>query len=100
MRDRLPAHPGAPGGERAGGRDAVLVPCIPQEADLRGLRLFLATLGKVRRGINPHLEIMGIVPTMVDLRTVHHRSGLQALRDAGLPLLDVTIGRSVRVARR
>ena len=78
--------------------DAVLVPCIPQEADLRGLRLFLATLGKVRRGINPHLEIMGIVPTMVDLRTVHHRSGLQALRDAGLPLLDVTIGRSVRVA--
>ena len=78
--------------------DAVLIPCIPQEADLRGLVLFLQTLDKIRRGINRDLETFGILPCMFDARLVHHRSGLQAMRDAGLPVLPVTIGRSVRVA--
>jgi len=78
--------------------DAVLIPCIPQEADLRGLQLFLRTLDKVRAGINRRLQILGIVAVMYDARTIHHRSGLQAMIDAGLPVLPVTIGKSIRVA--
>jgi len=78
--------------------DAVLIPVIPQEADLRGLGLFLKTLDQIRRGINRHLETLGIVPTFFDGRTIHQRSAIEALKGSGLPVLPVTIGRSVRVA--
>lgn len=78
--------------------DGVLIPVIPQEADLRGLRLFLATLDRIRKGINRNLDTVGIVPTFYDGRMVHHRSAVEAMEAAGLPVLPVRVGRSVRVA--
>lgn len=78
--------------------DAVLIPTQPQISDLRGLRLFLDTISNIKQEINPELEILGILPTFVDGRLIHHQDALSAIQDGGLPLMDTQIGRSVRVA--
>jgi chromosome partitioning protein len=78
--------------------DGVLIPTQPEIQALRGLRLFLDSLDQVREALNPSLATVGIVATLVDPRLRHHQEALQLMRDAGLPLLPVTIGRSVRVA--
>ena len=78
--------------------DGVLIPTQPQIVDLRGLCLFWVTMAKIRRALNPGLETIGIVPTFYDRRLIHHRKALESLRDASLPVLPTTIGRSVRVA--
>ena len=76
---------------------AVLVPTGAGIQDLRGLRLFLSTLEQVREALNPDLQTLGIVVTFYDGRLTHHREALAVLQGSGLPLLPVTIGRSVRV---
>lgn len=79
--------------------DAVLVPCVPQLVDVRGLLLFFdGTLRDIKAEINPDLEIMGVLPTFYDSRLVHHVSVLEELKNAGLPVLSVAIGRSIRIA--
>lgn len=78
--------------------DAVLIPTQPQIADLRGLRLFLDTIQRIREEINPELEIAGILVTFVDDRFIHHNDALDVMRAGDLPLLETQIGRSVRVA--
>ena len=78
--------------------DAVLVPTQPQVVDLRGLRLFLDTLDNIRQELNPELETLGILPTFYDRRLIHHREAVKAMEGAGLPVMSVKIGRSVRVA--
>ncbi len=78
--------------------DAVLVPTQPEQMAVYGLSLFMETAAKVRRAMNPGLEVLGVVATMYDGRLNHHKAALEAMRGAGLPLLPVTIGRSVRVA--
>ncbi len=78
--------------------DAVLVPTQPEQMAVYGLSLFMETAAKVRRAMNPGLTVLGVVATMHDGRLNHHKAALEAMRGAGLPLLPVTIGRSVRVA--
>jgi len=78
--------------------DAVLIPTLPQAADLRGLRLFLDTVALVTEALNPNLETLGILITFFDHRLIHHRQALQAMETGGLPLLKTRIGRSIRVA--
>lgn len=78
--------------------NAVLIPTQAQIVDLRGLRLFLDTLEQVRREINPDLETLGILLTFFDRRLTHHRDAMDTLMRAGQPVLDVQIGRSVKVA--
>ena len=78
--------------------DAVLIPTLPQAADLRGLRLFLDTVELVCEALNPNLETLGILITFLDCRLIHHRQALEAMKAGGLPLLKTRIGRSVRVA--
>ncbi len=78
--------------------DAVLVPTIPQIVDLRGLSIFLDTLDLIRELLNPDLEVLGIVATFYDRRLNQHKQAMAAMRRDGLPLLEVTIGRSVRVS--
>lgn len=78
--------------------DGVIVPLKPESNDIRAMSLFVDTLGRVRdEGLNPHLELIGILPVMVDDRLIHHQNGLQVLHDAGLPIFGVNIGRSVSV---
>jgi chromosome partitioning protein len=78
--------------------DAVLIPTQPQVVDLRSVRLFLDSIEKIKSNLNPALETLGILVTFYDNRYTHHRQALEAMRGAGLPVLPVMIGRSVRVA--
>ena len=78
--------------------DGVLIPTQPQIADLRGLSLFKRTLDRVSERLNPELEIVGVLVTMFNSRTTHHKEAIDVLKGSGLPLLDTIIGRSVRVA--
>ena len=78
--------------------DAVLIPTMAQVVDLRGLQSFLSTVGQIRDALNSDLEVLGILVTFFDTRLVHHKQGLEAMEAAGLPVLPVQIGRSVRVA--
>lgn len=78
--------------------DGVVVPTMPEILSLRGLRLFLETLDEVRDALNPNLRILGILVTMADPRTVHHRDGIEAIRTAGYPVFETVIGRSIRVS--
>jgi len=78
--------------------NSVLVPTQPQVSDLRGLRLFLQTLDRVKKRLNPDLDMLGVLVTFFDGRLVHHKDALQTLQSGDLPVIDVFIGRSVRVA--
>lgn len=78
--------------------DAVLIPTQPQIVDLRGLKLFMETVEEIRQDLNPGLSVLGVLATFYDSRLNHHKQAIQFIQDAGLPLLPVTIGRSVRVA--
>jgi len=80
------------------GSDSALVPTQPQAVDLRGLVLFLDTLNIIRAELNPDLEILGVLITFFDGRLTHHKEAINVMKEAGIPLLDVYIGRSVRVA--
>lgn len=78
--------------------DTIIIPCPPQAADMRGMKLFLETLSNIKTELNPNLETLGILVTFYDSRLTHHRQALETMQAAGLPLLPVMIGRSVRVA--
>jgi len=77
---------------------ATLIPTQPQAVDLRGLKLFLDTLERIREELNANLETLGILPTFFDRRLTHHNEAIKAMREANLPILSTHIGRSVRVA--
>ncbi len=75
----------------------VLIPSAPEALALRGLRLFLTSLDQVKEALNPELETIGVLATFYDGRLNHHKEALAAMQAGGLPLLPVTVGRSVRV---
>lgn len=76
----------------------VIVPTQPQIVDMRALSLFLSTVETIRTELNPSLEVIGVLPVFYDARYSHHNEAIATMRGAGLPVMDVTIGRSVRVA--
>ncbi|NPV87742.1 MAG: ParA family protein [Anaerolineae bacterium] len=78
--------------------DAVLIPCQPSILDLRGVRLVLDSLETVRAELNPALYLLGILVTFYDGRMTYHREAVETIKRAGLPVLPVMIGRSVRVS--
>jgi len=77
---------------------AVIVPAQPTAQDLRGLLLFVETIKSIQQDINPELVFLGILLTFYDARLRHHKEEVEQLEKAGLPVLPVAIGRSVRVA--
>ncbi len=78
--------------------DAVLIPTVPEVLDLRALKIFLNVIQDCRKSLNPRLHVLGILLTFLDMRTVHHQRIVDAMRGLNLPVLDVAIGRSIRVA--
>jgi len=78
--------------------DNVIVPTLAEILSLRGLRLFLDTLDEVREELNPRLNLMGVLVTMFDGRTIHHQDGAKAIDAAGYPMFQTRIGRSIRVS--
>ena len=77
---------------------AIMVPSQPTAQDLRGLLLFVETIKAVQTETNPNLVFLGILLTFYDARLKHHRAAVEAMKEARLPILPVTIGRSIRVA--
>ncbi len=49
--------------------DSVVIPTQPHYLSAKGLELLLRSVSKVKRQINPHLRIDGILMTMVMPRT-------------------------------
>jgi chromosome partitioning protein len=59
----------------------VMVPVECEYFSLRGVALLQDTIRKVQERINPDLELLGVLPTMVD-RTVHSREVLERVLQA------------------
>ena len=78
--------------------DAVLVLTQPQSVDQKGMRIFLEAVERIRADLNPALKLFGVLVTFFDSRFNHHREVVRQMQNAGYPVLDVKIGRSVRVA--
>lgn len=77
--------------------DGVLIPTLPQTIDLRALLRFLDTVAQVKAELNPSLQTVGILVTSLD-RYRLHRDAVEAMKGAGLPVLDVMVAKSIRVA--
>lgn len=81
--------------------DSVIIPSQPDFLSTKGLNLLIRTISKVRRQINPRLQIDGILMTIVDSRTNNAQSIIASLRETlgnSIRVFDSEIPRSVRVA--
>ncbi len=75
----------------------VTIPVATEFFALRGVALLVETIETVRDRINPRLKIDGIIPTLVDSRTLHSREVLDRLNEAfGDLVYDTTIRRTVK----
>ena len=59
----------------------VIVPVQTEYLSLRGLVQLENTLEMVRENLNPHVRIVGILPTMYDRRVTHSREADEILRE-------------------
>jgi chromosome partitioning protein len=79
--------------------DAVLIPIQCEYLALEGVSELLDTLMRIRRSLNPHLEVEGIVLTMYDERTTLSRQVAADLRSFfGSQVFQSVIPRNVRLA--
>lgn len=79
--------------------DRVIIPLEPSTLSHRGVSQLLETVGDVQRLTNRGLEVAGVIATMVDPRTRHHREVLADVQGRyGLPIVGVPVRRSVRFA--
>lgn len=62
--------------------DSILIPVQAAYLPVKGLQQLIKTIGKVKRQINPRLEIEGILLTMVDSRISYARDISAMLREA------------------
>ena len=61
--------------------DEVLIPVEASYLPIKGLQQLLKTIGKVRRQINPTLQISGILFSLVNARTKDPRDNMDLLHD-------------------
>jgi chromosome partitioning protein len=79
--------------------DSVLIPLQCEYMALEGLGALLDTIDRVRRGLNPHITIEGILLTMHDVRYNISRQVEEDVRNHFGPLVFKTIiSRNVRLA--
>ena len=79
--------------------DSVIIPVQADYLPARGLEQLLKTVARIKRQLNPKLEVDGILLTMVDNRTVFSREMCQKVRqNYGTRVLMSEIPRSVRAA--
>ena len=77
--------------------DYVIVPTQLDVLALRGIGLFLESMLDIREDYGRAAELLGILPTMVDLRTRHANDVLNALRQReDLRTFETNIPRSIR----
>jgi chromosome partitioning protein len=77
----------------------ILVPIQCEYFALEGVRELVSTLERVKRGLNPDLEIFGVLLTMFDERTNLARDVVREIREhfAGT-VYDTVVPRNVRLA--
>ena len=81
--------------------DSVLIPVQAEYLPIKGLEQLLQTIGRVRKQLNPHLKIEGILLTMVNERTNFSRDIISLLHDVyggKLRIFEKKIPLSVRAA--
>jgi chromosome partitioning protein len=79
--------------------DAVLIPLQCETLSHRGVGQLLDTVQDVQRLTNPRLEVLGVLPTLYDARTVHARAVLEDIGARyGLPVILPPVPKSIRFA--
>ncbi len=79
--------------------DAFLIPIRPDYLSLRSLKGLLIAVGRLRQQLGLSIELLGILPTMVQLHLRHHRDVLAELTAAfGKKVFPVFIPQSIRFA--
>lgn len=77
--------------------DGVIIPMECEYFALRGVEMLKETISKVQERLNNRLTIDGVLPTMVDARTLHTRETVQAVYDLfGEAVFHTTISRTVK----
>jgi len=61
--------------------DKVIVPVQCEYLSMRGLLQLQNTLEMIRENLNPEVQIEGILPTMLDSRTVHAKEAIEILEE-------------------
>ncbi len=61
--------------------DKVIVPVQCEYLSMRGLMQLQNTLEMIRENLNPRVQIEGILPTMLDSRTVHAKEAVEILEE-------------------
>ncbi|MBM3656547.1 MAG: ParA family protein [Actinobacteria bacterium] len=75
----------------------VLVPLECEYFALRGVALLDDIIKKVKTNTNPDIQLLGILPTMFDRKTVHSREVLERITEAfPKKVFDTIIARTVR----
>nr|WP_164952095.1 ParA family protein [Clostridium sp. FP2] len=74
--------------------DVVIVPMSPEYLTLRGFNLLEKTMTKVKR-LNKKLTLMGILITLYDNRTTHHKDVVAELRNS-YPVFNSMIKKSIK----
>jgi chromosome partitioning protein len=59
----------------------VLIPTAPAPFDVYGVELSLSAIDEAQRYLNPNINILGLLPTMVDRRNTVDRQQLQDLQE-------------------
>ena len=79
--------------------DRLLVPVTTQVMSLSGVAQLMQTVDEVREGLNPRLELLGLVACRVDMRTLHAQDVIGALSESfGEKLLKTRIRENIRLA--
>ena len=76
---------------------SVIIPLECEYFALRGMALLMDTVGKVQERLNPQLQVMGIVATMLEARTIHGREVLSRVGEAfGDKLFKTVIHKTIK----
>ena len=77
--------------------DGVIIPMECEFFALRGVEMLRDTIGKVQERLNNKLTIDGVLPTMVDARTLHTRETIAAVIDMfGDAVFHTVVNRTVK----
>jgi chromosome partitioning protein len=79
--------------------EGVIIPVQTQYYALKGFTALTNVINQIRaKGLNPHLRVLGLLPTFYDSRTILGRDMLQELRDLGdHHIFENTIKQTVRL---
>lgn len=75
----------------------VICPTLPSALDLRGVKLFLKSIGDIQSELNPSLALLGLVVCQFDKRLNSHKSALEDIQASRLPVLG-TIRKSIKTS--